>query len=116
VVLEFFKAEVLSADSVPSPLTHGRKNGAFCHVDAIDSMFTREEAVRVAKTVAATGGRECYCPAWEFEMDLHLTVNALEKEFGVRLKVVQMPREIMEKNRKSPPPFLEVAVLEAEAV
>jgi adenine-specific DNA-methyltransferase len=116
VVLDFFKAEVLSADSAPSPLIHGRKNGAFCHVDGVDSMFTREEAVRVAKAVAATGGRECYCLAWEFEMDLHLTVNALEKEFGVRLKLVRIPREIMEKNRKSPPPFLEVAVLEAEAV
>lgn len=49
-------------------------------------------------------------------MDLHLLVNALVQELGVKLKLVQIPREIMEKNRKSPPPFLEVAVLAAEAV
>lgn len=43
-------------------------------------------------------------------------MNALAQELGVKLKLVQIPREIMEKNRKSPPPFLEVAVLIAEPV
>lgn len=114
VVLEFFRAEVLQ--STPSPLIHGRKGAAFCHVDGIDSIFTRDEVRAVAQAVAQAGGRECYCLAWEFEMDLHLTTAALEKELGVKLKLVQIPREIMEKNRKSPPPFLEVAVLEAEPV
>ncbi|XFA71929.1 DNA methyltransferase [Thermosynechococcaceae cyanobacterium Okahandja] len=114
VILEFFKAEVLT--NPPSPLLHGRKAGAFCHVDGIDSMFTREEAKQVAQATVQAGGRECYCLAWEFEMDLHLLVNALVQELGVKLKLVQIPREIMEKNRKSPPPFLEVAVLAAEPV
>jgi adenine-specific DNA-methyltransferase len=79
-------------------------------------MFSRDEATALAKAVAAGGGRECYCLAWEFEMDLHLTTAALEKELGVKVKLIQIPREIMERNRKSPPPFLEVAVLEAEPV
>jgi len=114
VVLEFFQAEMLQ--HAPSPLIHGRKNGAFCHVDSIDSMFSRQEASAVAKAVASAGGRECYCLAWEFEMDLRLTVAALEHELGVKLKLIQIPREIMERNRKSPPPFLEMAVLEAEPV
>ncbi len=114
VVLEFFRAEVL--DNTPSPLIHGRKAGAFCHVDGIDSIFTRGEARSVAEAVAQAGARECYCLAWEFEMDLRLTTAALEKEFGVKLKLIRIPREIMEKNRKSPPPFLEMAVLEAEPV
>ncbi len=114
VVLEFFRAEILNG--APSPLIHGRKAGAFCHVDGIDSIFTRDEATAVAKAVAEAGGRECYCLAWEFEMDLRLTTAALEKEFGVKLMLIQIPREIMEKNRKSPPPFLEMAVLEVEPV
>jgi adenine-specific DNA-methyltransferase len=114
VVLEFFQAEILQ--NTPSPLIHGRKNGALCHVASIDSMFSRQDASAVAKAVAAAGGHECYCLAWEFEMDLRLTVAALEQELGVKLKLVQIPREIMERNRKSPPPFLEMAVLEAEPV
>jgi adenine-specific DNA-methyltransferase len=87
VILEFFRAEVLT--NTPSPLLHGRKAGAFCHVDGIDSMFTREEAQAVAQATAAAGGRECYCLAWEFEMDLHLLVNALATELGVKLKLIQ---------------------------
>ena len=116
VVLEFFRAEILAPAGTPSPLLHGRKGNAFCHVDGIDSIFSRGEAAEVAKAVSAVGGRECYCLAWEFEMDLRLTTAALEKELGVTLKLVQIPREIMEKNRKGPPPFLEVAALEAQAV
>ena len=65
VILEFFRAEPLTNTS--SPLLHGRKAGAFCHVDGIDSMFTRDEARAVAQATAAAGGRECYCLAWEFE-------------------------------------------------
>ena len=114
VVLEFFKAEVLT--SAPSPLLHGRKSGAFCHANGIDSIFTRGEASAVARAVVQAGGREVYCLAWEFEMELRQHCLALEAELGVRMKLIPIPREIMEKNRKSPPPFLEMAVLEAEAV
>jgi len=114
VVLEFFKAEVLT--NTASPLIHGRKSGAYCHVDGIDSIFSRTEAKAVAEAVAQAGSRQCYVLAWEFEMDLRLTVAALEKELGVKLMLIQIPREIMEKNRKNPPPFLEMAVLEAEPV
>ncbi len=49
-------------------------------------------------------------------MDLRLTTAALERELGVKLMLIQIPREIMEKNRTNPPPFLEMAVLEAEPV
>ncbi len=116
VVLEFFRAEVLDQNRSPSPLIHGRKGSALCHVDGIDSIFTRGEAADLARATAAAGAKECFCLAWEFEMDLRLTILALESELGVKLKLVQIPREIMERNRTGPPPFLEVAVLEAEAV
>jgi adenine-specific DNA-methyltransferase len=49
-------------------------------------------------------------------MDLRLTAAALERELGVKLKLIQIPREIMERNRRSSPPFLEMAVLKAEPV
>jgi hypothetical protein len=49
-------------------------------------------------------------------MDLRLTAAALEQELGVKLKLIQIPREIMERNRRSPPPFLEMAGLEGELV
>lgn len=35
---------------------------------------------------------------------------------GVKLKLIPIPREIMEKKRTTPPLFLEIAVLESEWV
>ena len=114
VVLEFYKAETLK--SPVSPLLHGRRGSAYCHVDGIDSVFSRAEAKAVARAAKEAGAQEIACLAWEFEMDLRMICNALEKEHGLKIKLIQIPREIMEKNRREPPPFLEVATLEAEPV
>lgn len=114
VILEFYKAEPLTRAT--SPLLHGRKGPALCHVDGIDSIFTRREAREVAKAAKEAGAKEVACLAWEFEMDLRMLCDSLERELGLRIKLIQIPREIMEKNRKEPPPFLEVATLEAEPI
>ena len=114
VVLEFYKAEVLQNTS--SSLIHGRKGNALCHVDSIDGLFTRDELKAVAKAAKEAGAKELHCLAWEFEMDLRLVCHEIEHADKMKIKLIPIPREIMEKNRTSPPPFLEVAVLEAEAV
>ena len=114
VILDFYRAEVIS--DAPSPLIHGRKGSVLCHVDGIDGLFTRDEATAVATAVKAAGGKEVACLAWEFEMGLRMECNRLESELDIKIKLIQIPREIMEKNRKEPPPFLEVATLEAEPV
>lgn len=46
-------------------------------------------------------------------MDLRMVCSDLEQELDVKIKLVRIPREIMEKNRKDPPPFFEVASLQA---
>jgi adenine-specific DNA-methyltransferase len=113
VVLGFYKAEVLPGAGA---YLHGRKGRAFVHVDGIDSILTRDEVRTVAKAAREAGAKEVHCLAWEFEMDLRLVCHELEASEGVQIKLIPIPREIMEKNRTSPPPFLEVAVLEAEPV
>ncbi|MDD2765389.1 MAG: site-specific DNA-methyltransferase [Opitutaceae bacterium] len=112
VVLGFYQAEPLAN----AGLLHGRKGRAFVHVDGIDGLLTRSDVRAVAKAAQEAGATEGHCLAWEFEMDLRLVCHELEAETGVRIKLIPIPREIMEKNRTSPPPFLEMAVLEAEAV
>jgi adenine-specific DNA-methyltransferase len=114
VVLEFYKAEVLA--NPPSPYIHGRKGSAFCHVDNIDGILTRDELREVAKAAREAGAKELHCLAWEFEMDLRLTCHEIEHADKIKIKLIPIPREIMEKNRTNPPPFLEVALLEAEPV
>lgn len=114
VVLEFYRAEALLAS--PTPLLHGRKGPAYVHVAGIDTVFGREQARQVALAAQSIGARELTCLAWEFEMDLPMECHDLEQELGVKIKLVRIPREIMEKNRKDPPPFFEVASLHAEPV
>ena len=113
VVLGFYKAEVLPNAGA---YLHGRKGRALIYVDGIDSILTRDEVRAVAKAAREAGAKEVHCMAWEFEMDLRLVCHELEASEGVLIKLIPIPREIMEKNRTSPPPFLEVAVLEAEPI
>ena len=113
VVMDFYRAEPLPN---AAGILHGRKGPAFVHVDGIDSIFTRDELRSVAKAASEAGAKEVHCLAWEFEMDLRLICHELEAAHGIKIKLIPIPREIMEKNRTSPPPFLEMAVLEAEPV
>ena len=116
VVLEFFKAEILDPAKSSSPLIHGRKGRALVHVDGIDGIFTAAEARAVAKAADGMGAKEVYCLAWDFEMDIRQRMAAIEAEIGVKMYPLPIPKEIMERNRKDPPPWLEVANLEAEVV
>jgi adenine-specific DNA-methyltransferase len=113
VVLEFYKAEPIQSPA--SSLMHGRKGPAFVHVDSIDSIFTRRQLRSVAEAAREAGARQVNCLAWEFEMDLRLQANALQAELGIEIRLVRIPREIMEKNRTQVT-FFEIATLQAESV
>lgn len=114
VVLEFYRAEPLV--NSPNPLLHARKSTAYVHVAGIDTIFGRESLRLVSQAAASVGARELACLAWEFEMDLRMVCDDLEQELGVKIKLIRIPREIMERNRKDPPPFFEVASLQAAPV
>lgn len=125
VVLAFYRAESFavgashgSPNASSSPLLHGRKGPALVHIDSIDGIFTRKELAGVVPAAQAAGAKELHCLAWEFEMELKNEADRLHHETGIRIKLVRIPREIMEKNRtlQAPPPFLEMATLEAQPV
>ena len=113
VVLRFYKADPLA--NPPHPLLHGRKNGAFVHVDQIDGIFSYDELMAVAQAARAAGGRALHCLAWEFEMELSRRKQAVEAEAGLAIKLKYIPREIMEPNRDEVQ-FFEAGALEARAV
>ena len=112
-VLRFYKAAPL--ENPPNPLLHGKKGGAYVHVDQIDSIFSEAELRAVAEAVRSAGGRELHCLAWEFEMELALKKQAVEAETGLTIRLKYIPREIMEPNRTEVQ-FFEAGYLEAEAV
>ncbi|HOC95363.1 MAG TPA: site-specific DNA-methyltransferase [Candidatus Cloacimonadota bacterium] len=96
-VMKFYKASELA--NPPSSLLHGKKNGAVVHVDKIDGMFTEEELVGVVQAASMVGAKELHILAWEFEMELTVRKQAIETQYGMHIKLVYIPREIMEINR-----------------
>jgi adenine-specific DNA-methyltransferase len=115
IVLAFYLAEPLVGS--PSALLHGRKGAALIHVEAIDSILTLSELKPIVEVAASANAKELHCLAWEFEMELKRNAEALEHEFGVKVRLIRIPREIMEKNRRpgiDQLPFFEMATLAAE--
>lgn len=113
VVLSFYKSAPLN--NPPNPLLHGKKGGAYVHVDQIDSIFSESELRAVAEAASSAAGRELHCLAWEFEMELALKKQAIETETGLTIRLKYIPREIMEPNRTECQ-FFEAGYLEAKAV
>jgi very-short-patch-repair endonuclease len=113
IVLQFYKAAPL--ENPPSPLLHGKKGGAYVHVDQIDSLFTERELREVAQAAADAGARELHCLAWEFEMELAAKKQAIEATTGLDIKLKYIPREIMEANRTEVQ-FFEAGYLEAKPI
>jgi len=117
IVLSFYRAEELTGSA--SPYLHGRKGPAFVYVDGIDSILELSELKNVTEATAAAGGKEVHCLAWEFEMELKRNAQALETEYGIKIRLIRIPREVMEKNRRpgvDEVPFFEMATLEAEPI
>jgi len=117
VVLAFYRAEKLTG--AVSPVLHGRKGGAFVYVDSIDSILTLSELKPIVEAAQAAGGKEVHCLAWEFEMELKRNAEALEHEYGVKVRLIRIPREVMEKNRRpgvDSIPFFEMATLSAKPI
>jgi adenine-specific DNA-methyltransferase len=113
IVLQFYRATPL--ENPPNSLLHGKKGGAYVHVDQIDSLFTERELREVAQAAADAGARELHCLAWEFEMELAAKKQAIEATTGLDIKLKYIPREIMEANRTEVQ-FFEAGYLEAKPI
>ena len=117
IVLAFYRAEPLTGAS--SPLLHGRKGTAFVHVDGTDSILTLDEVKAVVEAANSAGAKEIHCLSWEFEMELKRNCEALEQEYKVKIRLIRIPREVMEKNRRpgvDKIPFFEMATLSADLI
>ena len=116
VVMEFYRAQAF--ENPTATFLHGQKGRAHVFVDTVDSLLTRDEVEAAAEDCAAAGGTELHCLAWEFEMGLADEKRQVEEQTGLSIKLVRIPREIMEASRKKPEDvqFFGLADLSAEAV
>lgn len=95
---------------------HGKKNKAMIHIGAVDAPVTIAEIDAAVDEAAKLKQGELHVLGWEWEMGLYdLMVEAAKKK-GVKLLLLQIPREVMEQQAaaKGDVRFFELAYLEAE--
>jgi DNA modification methylase len=95
---------------------HGKKAKAMIHIGAVDAPVTIAEIDAAVDECAKLKQGELHVLGWEWEMGLYdLMVEAAKKK-GVKLLLLQIPREVMEQQAaaKGDVRFFELAYLEAE--
>jgi len=95
---------------------HGKKGKAMVHIGAVDAPVTIAEIDAAVDECARQKQGELHVLGWEWEMGLYdLMVEAAKKK-GVKLLLLQIPREVMEQQAaaKGDVRFFELAYLEAE--
>jgi adenine-specific DNA-methyltransferase len=95
---------------------HGKKGRAMIHIGAVDAPVTITEIDAAVEECVQLKQTELHVLGWEWEMGLYdLMVDAAKKR-GVKLLLLQIPREVMEQQAaaKGDVRFFELAYLEAE--
>jgi adenine-specific DNA-methyltransferase len=95
---------------------HGKKGKALVHIGAVDAPVTIAEIDAAVDECTKLKQGELHILGWEWEMGLYdLMVEAAKKK-GVKLLLLQIPREVMELQAaaKENVRFFELAYLEAE--
>lgn len=75
---------------------HGTLGPRAVHVGAVDAPVTLAEVKDALDEAEAVGHPGLDVLGWEFEMGLHELVQDVAKEFGVDLRLRQIPREVMD--------------------
>ena len=109
-ILKLYGAQPLAG------MTHlpGKKGGAMVHIGAVDAPVTIGEIDAAVEECLALKRRELHVLGWEWEMGLYdLMVNAAKAK-GVKLLLLQIPREVMEQQAADAGDlrFFELAYLE----
>ena len=94
---------------------HGRKNKALVHIGMIDAPVTFDEINVAVEECVNLKQTELHLLGWEWEMGLQDLVVAAAKKQGVKLLLLQIPREVMEQQAvdKGDIQFFELAYLKA---
>jgi DNA modification methylase len=95
---------------------HGKKSRALVDIGAVDAPVTITEIDAAVEECAKLKQGELHVLGWEWEMGLYdLMVEAAKKK-GVKLLLLQIPREVMDlqATAKGDVRFFELAYLEAE--
>jgi len=95
---------------------HGKKGKAVIHIGAVDAPVTIDEVNACIEECLAVKQAELHVLGWEWEMGLANLMVQDAKKRGVKLLLLNIPREVMEQQavEKGDIKFFEVAHLEVE--
>jgi len=79
---------------------HGRKGRRLIHIGAPDSFVTEREIRRALQECRSANSTGLDVLGWEFEMGLYELIEDLGREYGVDLKLKQIPVDILEMRKR----------------
>lgn len=111
-ILKLYNAEVLTG----MLHIHGKKGKRFVHVGAVDAPVTLTEIKEAMDEVKQAGQKVLDILGWEWEMGLHNVVEKTAKESGIHLRLLSIPRDVMDPRAaaKGDVTFYELAYLEVD--
>lgn len=111
-VLELYRAEPLQGYG----FIHGKKDRRLVHIAGVDSIITeREIRDTCEECVNAVGGKALDVLGWDFEMGLDELIERIGHDYGINIRLVQIPKEAMElKSSKEETRFYDMNYLEVE--
>jgi DNA modification methylase len=111
-ILKLYGAEPISG----MQHLHGKKGKAVVHVGAVDAPVTIDEINACLDECLAIQQKELHVLGWEWEMGLYDLMTDAAKGRGVKLVLLNIPREVMEQQAvdKGDIKFFELAYLEVD--
>jgi DNA modification methylase len=111
-ILKLYNAEALTG----MLHIHGKKGRHFVHVGSVDAPVTLTEIKEAMDEVKQAGQKALDILGWEWEMGLHNVVEKTAKESGIHLRLLSIPRDVMDPRAaaKGDVTFYELAYLEVD--
>jgi len=75
---------------------HGKKGDRLVHIGPIDSFVTLKEITEAAREAINVSARGIDVLGWDFEMGLYDLLGDLAKEYGMDIRLKQIPHEVLE--------------------
>jgi DNA modification methylase len=111
-ILKLYGAEPISGMNH----LHGKKGKAVVHVGAVDAPVTIDEINACLDECVAIQQKELHVLGWEWEMGLYDLMTDAAKGRGIKLILLNIPREVMEQQAvdKGDIQFFELAYLDVD--
>lgn len=111
-ILKLYGAEPISG----STHLHGKKGRALVHIGAVDAHVTIGQAADALEECLRLKQKELHILGWDWEMGMNDLVREEAQKRGVKLSLLQIPREVMEQQaaEMGDVQFFELAYLEAK--